>query len=180
MNTHQGPSFGLKNRIARIGWSIVQATVFGLSPRPLHSWRAFLLRCFGAKVGRGAHVYARVKVWAPWNLEIGEEAGVADGVNLYSQDKIAIGRRAVISQGCHLCAGTHDFEADGFPLITKPIVIEDDTWLAAEVFVHPGVKISEGAVVGARSVVVNDLSEWGVYSGFPAKFLKDRKKEVNA
>ena len=155
---------------------ITAALLFRLSPTPLHFWRTFLLRCFGAKVGFGAHVYPAVKIWAPWNLEIGEETGIANGVTLYSQGKIRIGKRAVISQGSHLCAGTHDFEQPGFPLVTKPITIEDHAWLAAEVFVHPGVTIGEGCVVGARSVVTKDLPDWMVCSGFPAKALRVRKQ----
>jgi len=89
---------------------------------------------------------------------------------------ILIGQRAVISQGAHLCAGTHDFEAPGFPLLTKPITVGDHAWLAAEVFVHPGVTIGEGCVVGARSVVTKDLPAWTVCSGFPAKPLRERKR----
>jgi putative colanic acid biosynthesis acetyltransferase WcaF len=174
-NTHTGPSFGLGNRLGRIVWKVVWTLAARLTPVPLHSWRAFLLRRFGAKIGRGAHVYPGAKIWAPWNLEIGEEAGIANGVTLYSQGKITIGKRAVISQGTHLCAGTHDFESPGFPLITKPITIGDHVWLAAEVFVHPGVTIGDGCVVGARSVVTKDLPGWMVCSGFPAKALRERK-----
>lgn len=175
-DTHTGPSFSKGNRLARLLWIFVRFPLFRLTPNPLHPWRAFLLRCFGAKIGIGAHVYPGVKIWAPWNLEIGEEAGIANGVTLYSQGRITIGRRAVISQGTHLCAGTHDFEQPGFPLVTKPITIGDHAWLAAEVFVHPGVSVGAGCVVGARSVVTKDLPEWRVCSGFPAKALRERKR----
>lgn len=173
-DTHCGPSFSLGNRLARVGWGLVSALLFRPSPRPLHGWRSFLLRCFGAEVGKGVHVYPKVVIWAPWNLVIGDEAGIANGAILYSQGKIIIGKRAVISQGAHLCAGTHDYTKEGFPLITRPIVIEDQVWIAAEAFVHPGVTIGEGTVVGARSVVTKDLPAWKVCSGFPARPLKDR------
>lgn len=175
-DTHTGPSFSLSNRLLRFVWLLNYALFFRLSPAPLHVWRAVLLRCFGARIGRGANVYPGVKIWAPWNLDIGDEAGIASGTTLYSQGKITIGKRAVISQGSHLCAGTHDFEQPGFPLTTKPITIGDHAWLAAEVFIHPGVTIGAGCVVGARSVVTKDLPEWMVCSGFPAKPLKKRKR----
>lgn len=148
--------------------------LFRPSPRPLHAWRSFLLRLFGAKIGSGVHVYPRVTIWAPWNLVIGDETGIADGAILYSQGIITIGKRAVISQGVHLCAGTHDYTKAGFPLVTLPIVVGDHVWVAAEAFVHPGVTIGEGTVVGARSVVTKDLPSWKVCSGFPALPLKDR------
>lgn len=175
-NTHTGPSFGLGNRLARALWLVAWVLLCRWTPAISYFWRSFILRIFGAKVGRGAHVYPGVKIWAPWNLEIGEEAGIANGTTLYSQGKITIGKRVVISQGSHLCAGTHDFEKPGFPLITKPIHIGDHAWLAAEVFVHPGVNVGEGCVVGARSVVTKDLPEWMVCSGFPAKALRARER----
>lgn len=174
-NTHTGPSFSLKNRLARVVWNVVYWLLFRTSPRPLHHWRSFLLRCFGARVGKGVHVYPRVKVWAPWNLEIDDEAGIADGVTLYSQGKISIGRRVVISQGAHLVAGTHDYTDPGFPLITKPITIKDHVWVAAEAFIHPGVIIDEGAVIGARSVVSRNMPAWMVCAGHPCVPLKERK-----
>jgi putative colanic acid biosynthesis acetyltransferase WcaF len=109
-------------------------------------------------------------------VEIGDEAGVADGAILYSQGKITLGRRAVVSQGAHLCAGTHDYEQEGFPLFTKPITVGDHVWIAAEAFVHPGIDIGEGAVIGARSVIVKNLPAWMVCAGHPCVVLRERKK----
>lgn len=175
-DTHTEPSFSRRNRLARILWRMVYLVLFRLSPVPLHGWRSMLLRLFGAKVGKGVHVYPGVDIWAPWNLELGDQAGVASGATLYSQGHIFIGKRAVISQGSYLCAGTHDFEKAGFPLYTKPIRIEDEAWIAAQAFIHPGVTVGEGAVVGARSVVVKDLPPWMVCAGFPAKPIKERPR----
>ncbi|RDV11093.1 colanic acid biosynthesis acetyltransferase WcaF [Pontibacter diazotrophicus] len=176
-NTVTGPSFSLKNRLGRVVWGIVAISLFRFSPKPLHGWRAFLLRLFGAKIGRSVHVYPHVKIWAPWNLELGDQCGVANGVILYSQGRIMIGCRAVVSQGAHLCAGTHDYTLPGFPLITKTIRIGDHAWVAAEAFVHPGVTIGEGCVIGARSVVTKDMPAWMVCSGFPCKPIKERMAE---
>lgn len=142
----------------------------------MHFWRSALLRVFGAKIGRGVHVYPNVRIWAPWNLEIADGAGVGDGAILYSQGPIRLGKWCVISQGAHLCTGTHDFNALGFPLIVKPITVGDSCWVAAEAFVHPGVTLGEGTVVGARSVVTKDLPAWTICSGFPAEVLKPRKR----
>lgn len=170
-----GPSFSLGNRLARMFWNFVCLLAFRYTPRPLHAWRASVLRLFGAKIGRGAHIYPRAIIWAPWNLEVGDETGVADTAILYNQAPIKLGRRVVISQGAHLCTGTHDYEDAGFPLYARPITVEDHAWVAAEAFVHPGVTISEGAVVGARSVVTKDAPAWTVSAGHPAKPLKPRE-----
>ena len=175
-NTHSGPSFSIENRIRRTLWEIVAFFLFRYSPKMFHSWRSFLLRCFGAKVGSGVRVYPGVKIWAPWNLELSNECGIANDVILYSQGKIRIGEQTVISQGSHLCAGTHDYNQVGFPLITKPINIGSHVWIAAESFIHPGISIGEGSVIGARSVVVNDMPAWMICAGHPCKPLKERKK----
>lgn len=178
-DTFVGASFSLKNRIARLLWSVIEISLFRLSPKPLHKWRSFLLKCFGANLGKNVHVYPGVKIWAPWNLDLKDECGIASGAILYSQGKISVGKRAVISQGVHLCAGTHDYNKPGFPLITKPIKVGDHAWIAAEAFVHPGVIIGEGCVIGARSVVIRDMPEWMVCGGHPCKPLKERMMGQN-
>ena len=173
-DTHTGASFSVSNKLMRIVWSVVYLLLFKYSPRPLHGWRSFLLKSFGAKVGKGVHVYPGVKIWAPWNLILDDECGIASGVELYSQGVITVGKRAVISQGSYICTGTHDYNDKGFPLYTLPITIGDHAWVAAGVFIHPGVTIGNGCVIGARSVVTKDMPEWTVCAGFPCKVLKER------
>ena len=173
-NTISGPSFSLKNRVGRLIWNISDLLFFKYSPRHSFRYRSFILRCFGAKVEDGVHVYPRVNIWAPWNLQLGKECGIANNVILYSQGKIKIGKRAVISQGVHLVTGTHDYTHEGFPLIIKPIHIGDFAWIATEAFIHPGITIGNGCVIGARSVVTKNMPEWMVCSGHPCKPIKER------
>jgi putative colanic acid biosynthesis acetyltransferase WcaF len=173
-DTFTGASFSLSNRIGRVAWGAVYLILFRFSPRPLHGWRSVLLRLFGAKIGKGVHIYPAVKIWAPWNLEIKDEAGVGSQAILYSQAKITIGHRAVISQGAHICTGTHDYTKSGQPLIAFPIVIGDRAWIAAEAFIHPGITIGEGAVIGARSVVTKDMPAWMICAGHPCKPIRER------
>jgi putative colanic acid biosynthesis acetyltransferase WcaF len=155
-------------------WNICYLLLFRFSPKPLHQWRSFLLRCFGAKVGKGVHVYPAVQIWAPWNLVLHDECGIANKVILYSQAKITVGYRATISQGSYICTGTHDYTKEGSPLYASPMVIADRAWVAAESFVHPGIVINEGAVIGARSVVTKDMPAWMVCAGHPCKPIKER------
>ena len=173
-DTFIGPSFSIKNRFARVIWKFCYYIFFRLSPTPFHFWRAFILRLFGAKVGKHVHVYPNVDIWAPWNLTIGDYSGIGNRVILYSQGKIIIGEKVVISQGSHLCTGSHDYTKKGFPLITKPILIHNNVWIAAEVFIYPGITVNNGVVVGARSVVIKDLPEWMLCSGHPCIPIKSR------
>jgi putative colanic acid biosynthesis acetyltransferase WcaF len=171
-----GPSFSLSNRAARSLWTVVWIVLFRPSPRFLHSWRAFLLRIFGAKLGRNCHIYPGAIIWAPWNLECGDEAAIADRAIIYNQARITIGQRAVISQGAHLCTGTHDYNSDSFELRAYPITVGAHAWICAEAFVHPGISIAEGAVIGARAVVTADMPAWTVCTGHPCKPLKPRNR----
>lgn len=174
LDSYAHASFSFGNRAARSVWSIVYWCLVWPSPKPLHAWRAMVYRLFGASIGRGVHIYPGARVWAPWNLHCGAQVGIANGAIVYNQAPVRIGRRAVISQGAHLCAGTHDYNDPGLKLVTKPIVIGEYAWVAAEVFVHPGVTIGKGAVIGARSVVTKDMPEWMVCVGHPCRPLKPR------
>lgn len=171
----RGASFSLGNRAMRLLWGVVWLFLFRPSPRPLHAWRALLLRLFGAKVGRNVHVYPGVRVWAPWSLEIGDDTGIGSGVNLYSMAPIRIGKRCVISQGAHLCCGSHDYSTPHFQLTAQVIDIGDQVWVCAEAFIGPGVKVLEGSVIGARAVLMRSTAAaWHVWSGNPAVMGKRR------
>ena len=137
----------------------------------------FLLQLFGATIGKGVHIYPKVKIWAPWNLVVHDEVGVADGVDLYSQGKITLGYRSVISQRSYICTGTHDFTSKGHPLYTKDIIISPYAWVAAEAFIGPGVIVGDGAVVGARAAVFKNVGAWDIVGGNPAKFIKKREMQ---
>jgi putative colanic acid biosynthesis acetyltransferase WcaF len=176
LSAYSGRCFSFGNRVARFIWGFVYLIFFRFSPRPCHAWRALLLRCFGAKLGRNCHIYPKVEIWAPWNLECGDEVGVADRVILYNQATIRLGRRVVISQGSHLCTGTHDYNSENFSLKTHPIVVRPLAWICAEAFLHPGVVIGEGAVIGARAVVTRSMPDWMVCAGNPCAPIKPRDK----
>ena len=115
-----------------------------------------------------------MKIWAPWNLELADFCGIGDNTILYSQGKIRIGKNTVISQGSHICTGTHNYESEGFELITKPITIGANVWIAAEAFVHPGVIIEDDCIIGARSVVMHNMPKGFICAGSPCKPIKKR------
>jgi putative colanic acid biosynthesis acetyltransferase WcaF len=165
---------GVGNRVARAAWGVVWAVLFRPTPKVCHGWRRLLLRAFGAKLGRGAVVHPTVRVWAPWNLEMGEYACLAPRVDCYSVARVRVGAHATVSQYSYLCTATHDIEDPGMRLVTAPIEIGDGAWVCADVFVGPGVTIGEGTVVGARSSVFEDLPSWTVCVGTPARAVRER------
>ena len=169
-----GASFSLRNKLARVVWGLAWLVLARFTPPPLHRWRRLVLRAFGARVGRGARVHASVSIWLPANLELGEHYLIGPGARLYNQGAISIGARTVISQRAHICASTHDIHDPDFQLVLRPVAIGSQCWVAAEAFVGPGVTIGDRAVVGARAALFNDAEPDGVYSGNPARLIKQR------
>lgn len=156
-----------KEKLGRICWSIC-VPVFRFSPRPFWGWRNALLRCFGAKIGRNVRIFPSVRITIPWNMKIGDAVGVGDRGIIYALGRIQIGDRATISQGVHLCAGSHDHLDPKMPLVKDPIEIGCDVWVCADAFVGPGVSIGEGSVVGARAVLMKSTEPYAVLVGNPA------------
>lgn len=162
-------------KLRRFAWEVVWLLAFRPTPRwALHGWRRQLLRWFGAEVGAGCRIAPSCRVWAPWNLVMGEFSALGDGVDCYSMGRITIGSKVAVSQRSFLCAGSHDVRSLSRPLTTHPIVIQDHVWIAAESFVHPNVVIREGAVIGARSVVLKDMPAWSICAGNPCRRIKAR------
>ena len=161
-------------QLKRMGWAIGRV-LFRLAPRPLFGFRRVLLRLFGAKVGRHVNISNTATVYFPWNLEVGDWSAIGEHAYVYNLGKVIIGEKATISQRAHLCAGSHDYTDPTLPLLTPPISVGDQSWICADVFIGPGVTIGEGAVVGARSVVVKDVESWAVVGGNPARFIKKRE-----
>ncbi|MGJ8761390.1 MAG: putative colanic acid biosynthesis acetyltransferase [Polaribacter sp.] len=165
----------VKNKLARLLWFFVWNLLFRPFSMPFFKkWRIFLLKIFGARIGKGCKVMASVKIWAPWNLEMGDYVAIGFDSFCYNPAKIIIGNRVSISQRTHLCSASHDITKKENPLIVATIVIKDRSWVAADAFVGMGVTIGKGAVVGARSAVFKDVDAWTVVGGNPAKFIKKR------
>jgi putative colanic acid biosynthesis acetyltransferase WcaF len=168
------PSFSVSNRMGRLAWSIIWMLLFRPSPRPFHSWRAFLLRGFGAKLGPNCHFYPRSRVWAPWNLECADGVTLGDEAEIYNPSLVTMGSHAIVSQQAYVCGATHDYNDPGFPLSSFPMSLGAYSWVCARACVSPGVNVGEGAVLGLGSVATRDLEPWTVYAGVPAQRVKQR------
>jgi putative colanic acid biosynthesis acetyltransferase WcaF len=170
------PAFAASDRARRLVWNVCRALLYRPSPRPMHGWRAFLLRCFGAKLGPGCIFYPASKVWAPWNLECADSVVAADGVEIYNPAPMRFGSHAILSQDAFLCGATHDYNDPRFPLLAYKMEVGAYAWVCARASVGPGVNMGEGSVLALGSVATRDLEPWGVYAGVPAVRVKERKR----
>ena len=166
---------GRKHQVLRLIWSIVWALLARPLPRSVgNGWKCFLLRLFGAKIAKDAVVYSSAKIYYPENLIMEKYSCLASNVDCYNVDVIKLGTNVTVSQGAFLCTASHDITSREHTLITAPIIIEDQAWVAADAFVGMGVTIGEGAVVGARAAVFKNVEPWMIVGGNPAKPIKKR------
>jgi putative colanic acid biosynthesis acetyltransferase WcaF len=175
---YQRPAFPARNRARRLLWNLTRALLYRPSPRPLHAWRAFLLRCFGATLGPGCIFYPASRVWAPWNLTCADSVVAADGVEIYNPAPIHLGSHVILSQDAYLCGATHDYDSPDFPLLAYASQLDAYAWVCARASVAPGVNLGEGAVLGLGSVATRDLAPWTINAGVPAIRIKDRQRTV--
>ena len=171
------PNFRGRNAFVVQSWWIVQGVFFRNSPQFMYGFRNFLLRLFGAKIGKNVIIRPTARVTYPWKITIGDFSWIGDEVNLYSLGEIEIGNNVVVSQKSYLCTGSHDYLKPNFPIFAKKITIKDQCWLASDVFVAPGVTINEGTVIGSRSSVYKDLPANKICIGTPAKIISERISE---
>lgn len=166
----------VKSKLARAVWNVVWLLLFRTSPRGFfYGWRRFLLRCFGAKIGRGVNILPSCRVWQPWKLIMGDFSCLSENVDCYSVASITIGDQVVVSQGAFICSASHDIASPIMELTYAPVIVGPQVWIAARAFIGPGVTIGEGAVVGACAVVTKDVEPWTVVAGNPARFIKRRE-----
>lgn len=170
------PAFSTSNRMRRVIWNLCRLLLYRTSPRPLHSWRSFLLRSFGATMGPDCHFYPGSKVWAPWNLTCADQVTAADGAEIYNPAPITFGSHAILSQDAYICGATHDYDDPAFPLLAYAMNFGAYAWICARASVAPGVNVGEGAVLGLGSVATKDLEPWAVYAGAPAARVKERRR----
>jgi len=169
--------FSLKSNLIRILWNITYYLLFRFSPLYLNGYRRVILRVFGTKIDTKVRIYPSVKIWLPSNLSIKKGSVLGKEVNIYNQGHISIDNNVIVSQYAHLCASSHNysFKNPHLPLYTDPIKVEKNCWICADAFIGPGVKLAQGTVVGARSVIFKNTIVNGVYKGNPGKLIKKRK-----
>ena len=161
-----------KQHLIRLAlWRAVEKILWVL-PNAL---RILLLRLFGARIGKRCLICCGAKFYVPWNFECGDFVCVGPRVEIYCKDKVIIGSQVIISQDAYLCTASHDIASQTMELVTKPIKVGSNAWIAAKATVLPGVTVGEGVVIGACAVVAKDVRPLAIVVGNPASVVGERK-----
>ena len=160
--------------VKRTVWYFVNALFFINPCFPFRSPKPYLLRWFGAKVGRGVVIHPGVNIKFPWKLRIGDHVWIGQRAWLDNIDQLTIGDNVVISQGAMIIQGSHDYKRVDYPTLHKPVVLEEGSWVGAGAMVMLGVTLRSHAVLGAGSVATKDLEPYTIYRGNPALPVRER------
>jgi putative colanic acid biosynthesis acetyltransferase WcaF len=163
-----------KVKLLRALWGLFQLPFWSHAPGALSPLRIALLRLFGAEIGPACLIGSGVKIWVPWNLTIGERSTIGANTEVQNFAPVVIGRHVVISQRNYINTSAHDPTHPYFPLVSQPITIGSQSWIAAECILGPGAQVGEGAVISAGSVVSKPMPPWMICAGNPCRPLVER------
>ncbi len=157
-------------------WFCVNACFFA-SFFPFSRFKVFLLRLFGAEIGKGVVIKPSVNIKYPWKLKVGDYVWIGERVWIDNLDRIEIGSNSCLSQGAFLLCGNHNYKKTGFDLMTAPVTLAEGVWIGAHAIVCPGVVCNSHAVLAAGSVASKNLEAYCIYQGNPAQKVKERRLE---
>jgi len=166
--------FSRRRRLTETLWELTGQPLLRLTFHNWYATRVLILRAFGAHIHPTARVRPSAHISHPWNLTIGAHTSIGDHAILDCLAPITIGRRCTISQYAYLCTTACDCTLQALPVTGEPITIEDDAWIAADVYVAPGVTVGADTVVGARSSVFKSMPPRSVCAGDNARKLGER------
>ena len=149
-------------------WLVVEA-VFLLNPIVVsYALKAWLLRLFGAQLGRKIVIKPNVHIKYPWRLKVGDHSWLGERSWIDNLADVDIGTNVCISQGAYLCTGNHNWSNSSFRLVAKPISVADGAWIGAFARIGPGVHVGRDSIVTLGAVLFDDAEDNGIYRGNPA------------
>jgi len=167
------------NKIKEILWYFTNVIFFKNSFNPFNFIKIFLLKLFGAKVGKNTIIKPSVNIKYPWRLKLGNYVWVGENVWIDNLADVEIGDNCCISQGSMLLCGNHNYKKETFDLITGKIILEDGVWIGAKSIVCPNVICQSHSVLTVNSVATKNMEPLTIYVGNPAVKTKMRIIEAN-
>jgi putative colanic acid biosynthesis acetyltransferase WcaF len=158
-------------------WYITNSLFFN-SCFPVNGIKLFLLRLFGAKVGKGVVIKPSVNIKYPWKLDIGDYVWIGEKAWIDNLAKVTIGDHVCISQGALLLTGNHHYKKLTFDLVIGEIVLKNGVWIGAKAIVCPGITCEEHAILSVGSIATEHLKAYTIYQGNPAVPVRDRNISV--
>ena len=134
---------------------------------------------FGIKIGKHSAIHWRARFYHPSGVSIGDHSIIGYDAFLDGRYGIVIGKNVNIGGEVAMFTAQHDPETIDFAMVGAPIIIGDLVYIGTRATILPGVTIGEGAVIATGAVVVKDVPAYTMVGGVPAKYIKDRRRDLN-
>ncbi len=144
---------------------------------PFHSFRKFIFRLAGVKIGRGSTLHMGCKFFYPKGVSIGEDTIIGDRSFLDGRAPLTIGNHVDIASEVMIYNSEHNINDEYFRATTSPVTIKDYVFIGPRAIILPGVNIGKGAIVAAGAVVTKDVGDFAIVAGVPAKVIGERKNK---
>lgn len=144
---------------------------------PSHSFRLFVYRLVGMKIGPKSTLHIGCRFFDPGGITIGVGTIVGDRCFLDGRAKLTIGSHVDIASEVMIYNSEHDLESDDFHAVDVPVSIGDYVFIGPRAIILPGVKVGKGAVVAAGAVVTKDVPDFAIVGGVPAKEIGQRQNK---
>lgn len=144
---------------------------------PSHHIRRFLMRVYGAKIGKGTSIHMGTHFYSLKNLKIGQDSIIGNGVFLDGRDKLIIGDHVSIASEAMIYNSEHDINSEDFHHILDEVEIGDFVFIGPRAIILPGVSIGKGAIIAAGAVVTKDVADFAIMGGVPAQAIGERKQK---
>lgn len=155
-------------------WYFINIIILLNPLNPFSNIKVFILRLFGAKIGKGVVIKPSINIKYPWKLNVGNHVWIGENVWIDNLAEVYIADNVCISQGAMLLTGNHNYKLSTFDLIIGEIILEEGVWIGAKSVVCPGVKCESHSVLTVGSIATKNLEPYTIYQGNPAIKIKER------
>jgi putative colanic acid biosynthesis acetyltransferase WcaF len=156
------------SKLTQVLWYFTNIVFFKNPFNIFSGSKTFLLKLFGAKLGKAVLIKPGVNIKYPWKLAIGDHCWIGEDVWIDNLSDVIIGNNVTLSQGALLLTGSHDHTKETFDFISLRVVLEDGVWIGAKGVVFGGVTAGSHSILGINSVAEKNLQPYLVYKGNPA------------
>lgn len=169
----------IENKIKSILKNLIEYGAFWVGLFPSHYFRLFYYRAImGMKIGKYSSIHRGAQIRNGKGITIGDNCVIGEYILLDGRNIIQIGNNVNISSNVSIYTMQHDYNDPYFSACGGKVIIGNNAWISSDSTILPNVNIGEGAVVGARSLVTKDVNEYTLVGGVPARYLKDRNRDI--
>ena len=172
-------SFKIKRKFACLVIDLIKYVTFRIKSISVIKLRNFCYKFVLKEMGKGCNICDAVTFKDPEKISLGERVSIHEYCFLGGCGEIKIGNNVAIAHGCSTISEKHNF-SDTDILIknqgvtAQPIVIGDNVWFGCKVTILGNMRIGNGTIVGAGSIVTKSLPDNVIAAGNPCKIIKVR------